>query len=111
MIAEKVVAEIRRLLRSGSVSQRAIARRVGVSRGTVGAIALGRRGDRETFSREDDDSPADYAPAGPPRRCPGCGGLVFMPCLLCRLRATSPRRAAREGNHSRTPASPPKTAG
>jgi transcriptional regulator with XRE-family HTH domain len=42
MIATTVVDEIRRLLRQGRLSQRKIASRIGVSRGTVNAIALGK---------------------------------------------------------------------
>ena len=30
----------------------------------------------------------------PPERCPGCGALVYMPCVLCRTRAYQRRRAA-----------------
>ena len=43
MIATTVVDEIRRMLGEGRLSQRNIARRIGVSRGTVNAIALGKR--------------------------------------------------------------------
>ena len=43
MIATSVVDEIRRLLQEGCLSQRKIAAQIGVSRGTVNAIALGRR--------------------------------------------------------------------
>ena len=39
MIATTVVDEVRRLLREGRLSQRSIALRIGVSRGTVNAIA------------------------------------------------------------------------
>ena len=89
MIATAMVDEIRHLLAERRLSQRTIARRLGVSRGTVNAIALGRRAVtsyREAASREDFPPPA-----GPPRRCPGCGGLVQMPCLLCRVRALKRR--------------------
>ena len=43
MIGEDTVAEIRRLLADGSLSQRKIAGLTHVSRGTVSAIASGRR--------------------------------------------------------------------
>jgi len=79
------VAEIRRMLAQGEFSQRKIAEQTGVSRGTIGAIALGRRpdyDDRRQAVRGD-----FAAPAGPLRRCPGCGGMVLMPCLLCHVRA------------------------
>jgi len=84
MIAPKIVAEVRRLLAAGTHSQRKIARLTGISRGTVGAIASGRRPD---YHESSDDGPEE--PAGPPERCPGCGGMVYMPCLLCRARKQS----------------------
>lgn len=85
MIAASVVEEIRRLLVEGKLSQRKIARLTGISRGTVGAIAAGRRPDYESLrSVADGGFPG---PAGPPQRCPGCGGMVYMPCRLCRARA------------------------
>jgi hypothetical protein len=92
MIAPEVVDRIRQMLDQGSLSQRGIARRLGVSRGTVNAIALGRRPDYEDVRRrrEADEVPA---PSGPPRRCPGCGALVLMPCVACRVRAIQNRRS------------------
>jgi len=79
------VADIRRMLAQGELSHRKIAEQTGVSRGTVGAIALGRRPDRDDRRQT---FPGDAAaPHGPPRRCPGCGGMVLMPCLLCHVRA------------------------
>jgi hypothetical protein len=96
MISLAVVDEIERLLSKGDLSQRKIARRVGVSRGTVNAIALGKRPDYRARQRERAD---DFvAPCGPPRRCPSCGAMVEMPCVACRVRAyqESRRRARRE---------------
>lgn len=84
MIAPSVVIEIKRLLAAGTYSQRKIARVLGVSRGTVGAIASGKRRDREEVASKQEMEPA--RPAGPPRRCSGCGGMVMMPCRLCRTR-------------------------
>ena len=84
MITATVVDEIQRMLREGRLSQRKIAARIGVSRGTVNAIAMGKR-----LCRRDDRPAADHGftpPAGPPVRCPGCGGRVQMPCLLCYIR-------------------------
>ena len=43
MLSEEVVLEVRRLLDAGQLSQRKIAVRLKVSRGTVHAIANGRR--------------------------------------------------------------------
>lgn len=84
------VQEIRRLLNEGQLSQRKIAAKLGVSRGTVGALATGRRGD---YGRE----PTEAEPtAGPPRRCATCGMLVYLPCVYCRAVAFR-RRTRRPG--------------
>jgi hypothetical protein len=82
MLAPAVVDEIRSLLAAGALSQRKIAKRVGVGRGTVNAIALGRRPGVQLGP-----DGGFLAPSGPPARCPGCGGMVQMPCLLCYVRA------------------------
>ncbi len=85
MLAEAVVEKIRDLLADGALSQRKIAWRLGVSRGTVNAISQGRRPDHSpTGAAEAETFPF---PQGVPRRCPGCGGMVQMPCLLCYVRA------------------------
>jgi hypothetical protein len=73
------------LLRSGELSQRMIARQMGVSHATVNAIARGRRPDRSRRPRR--DRVRLVSPSGPPRRCSRCGALVQMPCLACLLRA------------------------
>jgi hypothetical protein len=88
MIAPRVVAEIQRLLDLKTHSQRRIAALVGVSRGTVGTVASGRRRDGNVLPGQCDDN--SEQPSGPPARCSGCGGLVYMPCLLCRLRKERP---------------------
>ena len=81
MISPQIVAEVRRLLAEGKRSHREIARLTGISRGTVGAIASGRRPEYEPLEEDEGEGPT-----GPPRRCPNCGGLVFVPCRLCRVR-------------------------
>jgi hypothetical protein len=50
----------------------------------VAAIANGRRGlyGRESESEEDDRR----VHQGPAERCPICGFLVYMPCLVCQTR-------------------------
>jgi hypothetical protein len=83
MISQGIVDQIVRLLADGRMSQRKIARAVGVSRGTIGAIA---KGHRPRVRRAEDRWGEPIRPLGPPRRCGSCGGLVFMPCLLCRVR-------------------------
>ena len=81
MLAPCVVEEIRRLLAEERLSHRQIARLTGVSRGTIGAISMGRRPNYEQLRRN--RRPDPLAPTGPPKRCPGCGGMVYMPCRLC----------------------------
>lgn len=89
MIAPAVVQEVRRLLAEGKLSQRKIAGLTGISRGTVGAIAAGKRPDHESLGRAAEDVFPE--PAGPLQRCPGCGGMVYMPCRLCHARALKAR--------------------
>jgi transcriptional regulator with XRE-family HTH domain len=81
MIAEKVVQEVRRLLAEGTLSQRKIAQQTGVCRGTVSAIASGKRPDYRLPDWMQDE---EEEHAGPPVRCGGCGGLVYLPCQHCR---------------------------
>ena len=97
-IAPKAAAEIQRLLDLKTHSQRKIAVLVGVSRGTVGTIASGRRRYGDASPDPCDNVPEE--PSGPPARCPGCGGLVYMPCLLCRLRKQRPRGPRRNQANS-----------
>jgi DNA-binding XRE family transcriptional regulator len=91
MLAHEVVEKVRYLLAEGSLSQRKIALRVGISRNTVHAIAQGKVRDRDAAWKAADPS----LPLGPPRRCPTCGGMVFMPCLLCHIRAIKEAQAKR----------------
>ncbi len=88
MLAPGLVAEVRRLLEEKRLSQRKIARTTGVSRGTVNAIARGIRPDYETrYETRPGPWQGDFVPpSGPLHRCPGCGGLVQMPCLVCYVR-------------------------
>jgi hypothetical protein len=84
MLATALIEEIDRLLREGKLSQRKIAAQLRVSRGTVSAIASGRRG---LHGREvGDDEPFAHGPQSPPERCPCCGYRVYMPCLVCTSR-------------------------
>ena len=89
MICVDVVDEIRDLLSEGRLSQRKIAERVGVSRGTVNAIARGRR--PEDAARRREPATDFRPPSGLPTRCSGCGGMVQMPCLVCQVRAIKQR--------------------
>ena len=84
MISPEAESLVRKLLVEG-LSQRAIARRTGLSRGTVGSIANGKR---RPALRTGDGS-FEYT-AGDPEtvaRCGECGARVVMPCLACFCRA------------------------
>jgi hypothetical protein len=103
MISPAVTEDIRRLLNKRMLSQRAIARLTGVSRGTVQSIARGKRpehagcrmvGPRGGFT----------PPSGLPVRCPGCGARVQMPCLACYVRGAKVQRINGAGpNPSNSP--------
>lgn len=93
MLSALKVLEIRCLLNQ-DISQQAIADKLGVSRTTVNAIASGRRG---LFGREELGSRrrprlGRVDPGVEAIRCPGCGGMVYPPCLLCRTREYRRRR-------------------
>ena len=90
MLSTALDLEIRRLVDEGKLSRRQIAKNLHVSRATVAAIAGGRRG---LHGRD----PATAYPTTHLRRplavrCPHCGGLVYLPCLLCAARAFRLRR-------------------
>jgi DNA-binding XRE family transcriptional regulator len=89
MIATTVVDEIRRMLGEGRLSQRMIASQIGVSRGTVNAIAQGKRDCELARCQRGEDG--FIPPTGLPVRCSGCGARVQMPCLLCYIRARNGR--------------------
>ncbi len=102
MLTQTVVAEIRRLLAEDQLSHRKIARLTGVCRGTIGAIAAGRRPDYQQLRRARQGDPLE--PAGPPERCPGCGGMVYHPCRFCRARSLAARsRKPATGRHQEPP--------
>src|SRR5262245_52659293 len=97
MIAVEMVLEIRRLLATGNLSQRRIARLTGISRATIGSIASGKRPDYEPRPRDEELD----RPIGPPVRCPNCGGRVYLPCRLCRVRAIKRRELERKKHLAR----------
>lgn len=93
MVSPGTVSLVRRLLAAGNLSQRQIAESAGVSRTSVAKIAAG----HEMFChrRRFLDAGGENLPIGPPERCRGCGGLVFPPCRLCRVRSWIARRRLR----------------
>jgi hypothetical protein len=86
MLRPDEVEKVRQLL-AGQVSIRAIARKLRLSRDTVQAIAHGRRHDPPRPLDEE-----ELKCLGPPVRCAKCGGMVYPPCSLCRIRAIKARQ-------------------
>lgn len=87
---EKAIVE---LLDEG-LSQREIARIVGVCRGIVGAIATGKRPADESARRalRRQRRQAERAPGSGSRgRCPECGANVLLPCIACQARQAKRR--------------------
>lgn len=81
-LAPAIVDEVKRLLGEDKLSQRRIARQLGVGRNTVDAIATGKRPCRKVQRISD-----TALPDGPYIRCPGCGGKQQIPCRVCRTRS------------------------
>lgn len=82
MLTTALVQEVDRLLREGELSQRQIASHLCVSRGTISAIASGRRG---LHGRDTPLCTLSHA-LSTPTRCRTCGYRVYLPCLICRIR-------------------------
>jgi len=83
MLPTALVKEISRLLKEGELSHRQIARHLGVGRGTINAIATGRR---ELHGKEPIKRQLTRGALSRPIRCPRCGFRVYMPCRICRMR-------------------------
>jgi hypothetical protein len=80
-----MVDEAQRLWSTGQWSQRQISRYLGICRATVRLIVLGQYTVR--LREKNDHELAMFDPdAGPPERCPTCGGTVYLPCHLCYIR-------------------------
>jgi hypothetical protein len=97
---EKIV-EVQRMLDAGDLSNRAIAKLAGVSRGTVDHLAAGRRG---LYGRREDE---ELDAATRTTRCPSCGGRVIEPCIYCRTIAYLVELRKQQNPHNR-PAEAPK---
>lgn len=93
MINENVVREIERLLALGNLSQKSIAVLTSVSRGSVNAIATGKRQRLQEMNAKRENDRFELTqlknfrfPEGPVARCPICGAVVKTPCLACQLK-------------------------
>lgn len=102
MLSLAVVEEIAHHLAAGELSQREIARRLGIGRTTVSAIAREKRG---LYGRNE-ESPTEPETLAPPKRCPKCGYLVYLPCLVCRTREYSRGRRILDALSNGRPAPP-----
>lgn len=96
MISPKIIAEAARLLLARELSQRQIAARLGISRGTVLAVSRQRRSlnlrrvtrsanPRSKQQRRYIERVTLHA-ARLPERCPECRNLVLLPCQICASR-------------------------
>jgi hypothetical protein len=81
MIDSKTILSIRHAIHHDNMTHKDAAKKFKVSRGAVNLAASGaisREGESVSLSCKD-TSP----PTGQYVRCPGCGGMVQMPCLSC----------------------------
>lgn len=76
VITEAMVAEVRRLLELGQLTQRQVAAQVGISQSTLTAINKGRW--RQPFPRSSEPL-VDRRPGV----CPICGRDGLLPCIKC----------------------------
>lgn len=86
MISREKLEAIYALLAEGKLSQRAIARTVGVSRNTVAAIVHKRRDCYERALREGGVGSRSQPELRRRGRCPLCRAVVYLPCLACLVR-------------------------
>ncbi len=105
MISAQLVRAVEALLRRGDLSHRQIAKRLGTSRQTVDRVA----GGKHRACR--DELPAEPVEPIAVRRCPGCGAIAAVPCLVCRLRemiaaGRLPKPAPAAGKRSSTAGGP-----
>ena len=88
MLTLKTIIEIQGLLEEGELSRRAIAARLGVSRGTVNAVANGQRG---IWGKIPEDEKAGRTAQA--ERCHECGYSVYKPCIICEARRFQDKQA------------------
>jgi hypothetical protein len=98
MIAEEKIREAELMLARGKLSQRKIAKITGLSRGTISMIANGKR--KVQAKTVAPDLPPEQEKS-PPVRCPCCGAMVRMPCLLCFLKNLAERKSPIMRPHGR----------
>ncbi len=72
MLDPDLVREVKRLLAEGKLTQRAIVRRLPISRGSVGNIATGKRPDYESLRLAKQTQEAEWKSTGVKVRCRCC---------------------------------------
>lgn len=82
-VPDEIIDRVEQFLREG-LSQREVARQTGTSLGTVSRVATGQRKRLGAQRRRREEESTERC--GPVRRCPGCGYLVELPCLVCQAR-------------------------
>lgn len=80
MLDQKLVEKAEELLASG-ISIRKVAKQLGISRGSIGAI---KNGTRRIYPTPE---PLVAEPGGSYVRCPVCGAKTRLPCVTCAVRA------------------------
>ncbi|MCL2745437.1 MAG: hypothetical protein FWE67_16475 [Planctomycetaceae bacterium] len=86
MLSHKQIEKVKKLLKAGKHSERAIARLTGVARTVIHRLANGKN--KKWFREEHqwDDHWHGLRSPIPNQRCPKCGAKVQMPCLVCIMR-------------------------
>lgn len=82
MISETRIMIAEQLISEGRLSQRRIARETGLSRGTIHALAVGKRKIQERKPQ----FLIEHNRKSPFVRCPDCGSMVRIPCVFCTIR-------------------------
>jgi len=85
MLKPETIAGIKRLLAEDQLSQRRIAKLLGVSRGSVCNVENG-NWDCRRLLRAERAANNRTKPAGPIERCPDCGAMAATPCRACQIR-------------------------
>lgn len=81
MLENGKIIEVISLLESRRFSMRTIARKTGISRGSIASIFRNMEQEKHRIAQR-----FDVVPTGPFRRCPECGVKTKLPCLSCAIK-------------------------